>query len=120
MVDIEKREHLVDLVEQHHNTGNRVWDHEVRIRILERDYAEIKEIREDVKSIQLELTAVKTTMQSLPEFIGKTINAEISSHERFETENQNKIMRYIIGLILAVLGAVLYLASEKALDFFLK
>ena len=47
MIDIAKP----DLADDHHNHGSRVWDHEVRIRILERDYAETKEIRDDVKSM---------------------------------------------------------------------
>lgn len=118
MVDAKKQD--IGEIADHHNTGNRVWDHEVRIRILERDYAEIKEIRNDVKAMQLELASVKSVMQELPAHVEIAVDSAISAHEKVEMDNQNKIMRSITMLVLTILGSVLYLVGEKAMEHFFK
>ena len=59
-------------------------------------------------------------MQALPSHISQAVDVAINAHEKIETDNQNKIMRTITFLTLTILGSVLYLVGEKAIDHLMK
>jgi hypothetical protein len=95
-------------------------DHEVRIRILERDYAEIKEIRGDVKTLQLDVSGLKSSISALPEQLREHFKAELKSelgaHEINEARYQSKILWAVLALALSVIGSAMYLAAEQVAD----
>ena len=104
MVGIEKHDNQ-DLVMQVH-------DHETRIRLLERDYAEIKELRADVKHVQLDMGVLKLGVQALPGQIKEVVSVAISRHEGVEAATQNRLIWRVLGITLSVIGAALYVVFQ--------
>lgn len=95
-------------------------DHEVRIRILERDYAEIKEIREDVKTLQVDVGSLKSSITELPEQLRShfkyELRSELGAHEINEARNQSRILWAILGLALTIIGSAAYLITEQVVE----
>lgn len=104
MIDIEKPESPTLAMQVH--------DHETRIKLLERDYAEIKELRTDVKHLQLDLSAVKIGIIALPDQLKSTVRAEIQRHEGVEAAAQNRLIWRVLGITLSVIGAALYVVFQ--------
>ena len=100
--------------------GTQVHDHEVRIRMLERDYAEIKEIKQDVKALQLDVGSMKQSVAALPGQLGAMLNAALSQHEVVEAKQQSRIMWVLLSLTLAIIGSAAYLVVQHLLERFVK
>jgi hypothetical protein len=95
-------------------------DHEIRIRILERDYLEFKEIKTDVKSLQFDVSALKTSVMDLPVQLRTHFSNELSSalraHEIKESKDQTRVLWAILTLAISIIGAALYLAAQYGLE----
>ncbi|MCK7579306.1 MAG: hypothetical protein MZV65_28620 [Chromatiales bacterium] len=91
-------------------------DHEVRIRILERDYAEIKEIRRDVKTLQLDVGSLKSNVMALPAQIETMLRSEIRQHESTEAKQQSRLMWALLSMAVTVIGSALYLVAQHILE----
>lgn len=98
--------------------GAQVADHEARIRMLERDYQEIKALRVDMQSVQIELSAVKASLLSLPERIKDMVHGEILSHEKVEGRAQNALIWKVLFFSFSFIGASAYLVAQWLLARF--
>jgi hypothetical protein len=92
--------------------GAQVHDHEARIRLLERDSADIKKT----------LDAMNKTIETFAKSIDAKFNQfelhihnDLMLHEKAEFLNQKKIMGYLISILLSVAGAGAYLIIEQTM-----
>lgn len=92
--------------------GTQVNNHEARIIILERDYQEIKALRTDMQQVQIELSAVKAGLLSLPERIKDMIHSEILGHEKVEGRAQNALIWKVLFFSFSFIGASAYLVAQ--------
>lgn len=115
MTSLDKQDPL-DTAPPLYRIGAQVSDHETRIALLERDYQEIKALRTDMQQVQIELTAVKTGLQSLPERIKELMHSEILGHEKVEARSQNAMIWKVLFMTFSFIGAVAYLVSQHLLD----
>lgn len=96
--------------------GSQVHDHEVRIRMLERDYAEIKEIKQDVKALQLDVGSMKASVTALPGQLETMLRAETGRHESTEAKQQARIMSVLLTMAATVIGSAIYLGAQHLLE----
>lgn len=92
--------------------GAQVHDHEARIRLLERDSEDIKKTLSD---LTLTLESFIKNIESKFIKIGVDVHNDLAAHEKAEFINQQRIMTYLIYLLLSVLGAGLYLILQQLL-----
>lgn len=92
--------------------GNQVHDHEARIRLLERDSADIKKTL-DSMSATLEKFAKEFNCKFSESII--SIQADLKKHETYELQNQTKIMAYLIVTLLSILGSGAYIILQSML-----
>jgi hypothetical protein len=104
-VDVSKPDH-----------GPTLTDHEVRIRILERDYVEIKEMRGDVKTLQLDVFGIKSSVAALPSQIESVVRNEIGRHEYTEAKQQSYIMWVLLSIAITIIGSAIYLGAQHFLE----
>lgn len=92
--------------------GAQVHDHEARIRLLERDSADIKRTLESMKDTIDNLGRDMDTKFALTE---SHIRADLSAHTQDEYKNQAKIMAYLITILLSVIGSGAYVILQKVM-----
>ena len=117
MVDTTKKHEDVVVVDSHplYRIGAQVQNHELRITILERDYAEIKEIKSDVKALFTKVGSLENSVSALPEQLKIHFSNELRGHEAKEARNQSHILWAILMLALSIIGGVGYLGLEYGL-----
>lgn len=118
MTTLEKSEQMEPSSHPLYRIGSQVTDHEARIRMLERDYQEIKALRIDMQAVQIELSAVKASLLSLPERIKEMMHGEILSHEKVEGRAQNAMVWKVLFLTFSFIGAGGYLIAQWLLARF--
>lgn len=99
--------------------GAQVHDHEARIRLLERDVLDLlkdfDEIKTSIKEMQTSLEYYSKRMEEQMVSVSDKIRLELTKHENAEMANQNKIMRYLFGIIISAIGGVSLLLLQHLL-----
>lgn len=99
--------------------GAQVHDHEARIRLLERDVLDLvkdfDEIKTSIKEMQMSLEYYSKRMEEQMVAVSAKIRLEMANHESAEMANQNKIMRYLFGILISGGGGVALLLLQHFL-----
>lgn len=99
--------------------GRQVHDHDVRIRFLERDFAELtlefKEIKKALAEMSLALNTIAKDMKDHVCLVEANIRNEFLRHEKTEMAGQGRVLRYLVALMLTAIGSALYLVAQQVL-----
>lgn len=96
--------------------GTQVHEHEARIRLLERDSADVKKTLDEMnKTIENFAREIESKLHR----IESHIHEDLALHEKEEMQNQAKIMKYLISIlisiVLSVLGSGLYMMFSQVM-----
>jgi len=109
MHDIDKDHFPEHEVHPMYRLGTQVHDHEARIRLLERDSADIKKTLEVLSDTISDLSC---TLETKLNVLGSGFHTALTQHTKEEFLNLIKIMAYFITALLAILGSGVYLLLE--------
>lgn len=116
MTSLDKHDPIEPLTHPMYRIGAQVNNHEARILMLERDYQEIKDLRTDMQQVQIELSAVKASLLSLPDRIKEMMHGEILGHEKVEGRAQNALIWKVLFFSFSFIGAAAYLVTQWLLE----
>lgn len=92
--------------------GAQVHDHEARIRLLERDSADIKRTLESMNDT---IGNLVRNMDAKFMTVESHIRDDLAAHTADEAKNQTKILLYLVGILLSIVGSGLYSIASKVI-----